>query len=180
MSSAKDPYLELESINVRPLHVPPQLRTEYNKFSESNVTMGTPKPPTVTLQAVSTRISPVLEAQRNVSHQLDEEHQARHKRRIRILRCIQHLLTALVSLGVAVLQGRTYIIYQQTKDVPGAWPSFPDLFPTLLLFATAVAATTMDLSALIAYMFPQTRVGNWAFKVQSVSYSFLRKWLLLT
>lgn len=167
MSIATKPYFELESITARPLHGPPQSGTEYNRFSGSNATMGTSKSPTVTLQAVSTKVSPILESQRDDSHQIDNEHRARHKRRIRILRGIQHLLTTFVSLGVAILQGRTYIIYQQTKNVPGAWPSFPDLFPTLLLFATAVTATTMDLSALIAYICPQTRTGYFAYKVQS-------------
>lgn len=171
MSSATKPYFELKPISARSFHNPPQSRTEYDRSSASDITMGASKPPTVTLQPVSSRMSPVLEAQH--SHQIDEEHQARHKRRIRIVRGFQHLLTALVSLGVAILQGRTYIIYEQTKNVPGAWPSFPDLFPTLLLFATAVAATTMDLCALIAYVWPKTRAGNVAYKVQLVPYILL-------
>jgi hypothetical protein len=92
-------------------------------------------------------------------------HEARHKKRIRILRSLQHLLTSLLSLIIAVLQGRTYDIYMQTKDVNAAWPTHPNVFPTLLLFATALLSLFFDACAITAYSWPNTRIGQKAYRV---------------
>lgn len=115
------------------------------------------KSPAVTVYA--------MEAQQDNVRQINRERQAQHERRIRIIKGIEHLLTALVSLVVAGIAGRTYIVYDQTKTVSGAWPDDPNLLPTIMLFSTAVAATVMDLCALIAYLWPHTTVGSVAFKV---------------
>lgn len=158
------PAIELDSVMVKPFQSPTQSKINNKNLNGSNVTEPS-KPPAVTVQAVSNTLSPALEAQRGDLRQLNREHQARHKRRIRIARGIQHLLTALLSISVAVMQGRTYILYQQTKGVPGTWPSFVNLLPTLMLFVTALVATVVDLCAIIAYAWPQTRAGSVAFKV---------------
>lgn len=94
-------------------------------------------------------------------------HQARHQRRIRIARTIQHLLTSVLSIVIALLQGKVFVLYNQTKDVPGAWPINPNLVPTLMLFATALAALTIDICALVAYFWPKTNIGKKAFAVSS-------------
>lgn len=96
---------------------------------------------------------------------VEKAHEERHKRRIRIARSLQHLLTSLLSLGVAVLQGKTFITYETTKNVVGAWPDFVNLLPTLMLFATACAALIIDICAITAYLWPQTRIGRKAFSV---------------
>jgi hypothetical protein len=93
-------------------------------------------------------------------------HEARHLNRIRIARTLQHLITSALSLMIAIFQGRTYALYQQTKGVPGAWPIHADVFPTLLLFAVAVAALVFDACAITAYTFPHTKIGHEAFKVR--------------
>jgi hypothetical protein len=93
------------------------------------------------------------------------DHDARHKFRIRVARGIQHLVTSMLSLIISILQGRTYVMYQQTKTVHGAWPVHADVFPTLLLFSVAVVALTFDVCAIIAYIWPTTKIGHKAFKV---------------
>ncbi|KAF2416995.1 hypothetical protein EJ08DRAFT_654627 [Tothia fuscella] len=92
-------------------------------------------------------------------------HEARHMFRIRIARGIQHLITSALSLMIAIFQGSTYNIFQQTKDVDGAWPIHADVFPTLMLFSVAVVALVFDACAIIAYAFPRTKIGQKAFKV---------------
>lgn len=92
-------------------------------------------------------------------------HQARHQRRIRIARTVQHLLTSVLSIVIAILQGKVFVLYNQTKNQPGAWPINPNLVPTLMLFATALAALTIDICALVAYFWPKTSIGKKAFAV---------------
>lgn len=125
----------------------------------------------VTIKAVET---PILTTSTASSSSTTDEgaHQARHQRRIRIARTVQHLLTSIVSIVIAVLQGKVFVLYQQTKSVPGAWPINPNLVPTLLLFATALAAFTIDVCALVAYFWPQSNIGKRAFSV-SVSITCL-------
>jgi hypothetical protein len=89
----------------------------------------------------------------------------RDNRRIRILRAVQHTLTSLLSIAIAVLQGMTYLKWEQTKDVPNAWPEQPTLFPTLLLFAVALMALAFDISSLIAYFMPGKRIAEKAFRL---------------
>lgn len=78
-----------------------------------------------------------------------DQHGARQ--RIRIMRGVQGLLTALLSLAIAVMQGRVYIIYLNTKNVAGAWPSTPNVLPTLLLFSVAIAALIFDIALIVGY-----------------------------
>lgn len=99
-----------------------------------------------------------------------QAHEERHKKRIRIARGVQHLLTGILSLAVAMLQGATYVRYQQTKNVQGAWPAHPNLVPTLMLFATAVAGVAFDSAALIAYTWPQTSLGKKALAVSNMKF----------
>jgi hypothetical protein len=75
------------------------------------------------------------------------------------------MMTSRLSLGVAIFQGKTYITYQQTKAVAGAWPTHPNLLPTVMLFATGIGAFVIDLSALIAYLWPQNPIGHKAYSV---------------
>ncbi|KAF2728356.1 hypothetical protein EJ04DRAFT_581415 [Polyplosphaeria fusca] len=89
----------------------------------------------------------------------------RYNRRIRIFRAVQHTLTSISSIVIAVLQGLTYIKYQQTKDVPNAWPQRPTLFPTLLLMVVAIMALLFDISSLIAYWMPGKRIAEKAFRL---------------
>jgi hypothetical protein len=89
----------------------------------------------------------------------------RDNRRIRILRAVQHTLTSVLSITIAVLQGLTYAKYQRTKDVPNAWPTHPTLFPTLLLMIVAIMALAFDISSLIAYFMPGKRIAERAFRL---------------
>ena len=101
----------------------------------------------------------------------DKAHQERHKRRIRNARAVQRILTSILSLAVAILQGLTYASYSKHKDQPGVWPEHPDLLPTLTLLATAVAALFIDVCTLVAYLWPQKKSGQRAFSVSSTSCS---------
>jgi len=74
-------------------------------------------------------------------------------RRLRILRLVQSVLTSLLSIAIAALQGKAYASYLRTKDTPGAWPTHPNLLPTILLVSVAVLAGALDLSLLFAYLF---------------------------
>lgn len=95
----------------------------------------------------------------------NKAHQLRHKRRVRIARVSQHLLTSLLSIGVAGLQGQTYITYQKTKNVANAWPQVPNLLPTLMLFITSITALFIDICALTAYLLPHSKIGHEAYSV---------------
>lgn len=107
-------------------------------------------------------------------------HEARHLFRIRLARSIQHLITSLLSLAIAIMQGQTYSVYQQTKDVHNAWPVHADVFPTLLLFSVAVVALVFDIAAIIAYVWPNTRIGQKAFKVRRPTQSLSFDMVVLT
>ncbi|KAF3033423.1 hypothetical protein E8E12_002377 [Didymella heteroderae] len=84
-------------------------------------------------------------------------------RRVRILRVVQHTLLSLTSVAIAVLQSLTYIKWEQTKNVPDAWPQHPMLFPTLVLLIVAVMALLFDASSLVAYLFPTKPIAEKAY-----------------
>jgi hypothetical protein len=84
--------------------------------------------------------------------------------RVRILRGVQGLLTALLSIAIAVMQGRVYIIYQNTKSIPGAWPQTPNVLPTLLLFSVAIAALVFDVALIVGYT-TKGRIGKIAYEI---------------
>jgi hypothetical protein len=75
-------------------------------------------------------------------------------RRITIMRIIQSGLSSLLSLAIAVWQGKVYVTYQNTKSLQGAWPDIPDLVPTLLLLSVAIAAFVFDVCMMVAYVMP--------------------------
>ena len=52
---------------------------------------------------------------------------AQRARRVRILRLTQSTLSALLSLLIAIFQGKAYLTYNTTKNMPGIWPKVPDL-----------------------------------------------------
>ncbi|KAK0729463.1 hypothetical protein B0H67DRAFT_638076 [Lasiosphaeris hirsuta] len=95
----------------------------------------------------------------------DEAKYARRDKRIKVLRIIQSTLSALLSIAIAVFQGRVYWTYQNTKAVPGAWPVVPDVVPTILLFSVAVAALVFDICMIIAYLRPRSKLAPWAVRV---------------
>lgn len=119
----------------------------------------------VTVQPVE-KPSPEISAAPSGSAANEGAHQARHQRRIRIARVVQHLLTSILSIVIAVLQGKVFVLYKQTQNVPGAWPINPNLVPTLMLFVTALAALTIDACALVAYFWPKTSIGRRAYSVK--------------
>jgi hypothetical protein len=86
-------------------------------------------------------------------------------RPVRVLRVVQHTLTSIVSIMIATLQSLTYVKYQKTKDVPGAWPLQPTLFPTLILLAVAAMGLAFDICSLIAYLMPHRRIAQRAFRL---------------
>jgi hypothetical protein len=114
---------------------------------------------------VTTTSVPPTPVPETPEEQATRAHEARHLFRIRIARSVQHLITSALSLMIAIFQGRTYTLYQQTKGVAGAWPKYADVFPTLLLFSVAVVALVFDACAITAYTFPNTGIGKKAFKV---------------
>lgn len=83
---------------------------------------------------------------------------SRTTRSIRLLRLTQSTITSFLSLTIAVLQGRVYGDYRSTSSVAGAWPSAPNLFPTLLLLAVAAASLFFDICLLAAWGMP----ARWA------------------
>jgi hypothetical protein len=86
-------------------------------------------------------------------------------RQIRLLRALQSALTALLSLSIAFFQGRAYVVFVQTKDVPGAWPTTPFIAPTLLLLSVAIAASVFDICLIVAYLFPGRKFALKAIRV---------------
>lgn len=84
-------------------------------------------------------------------------------RRVRMLRVVQHALLSATSVTIAVLQSLVYIKWQQTKNVPDAWPQHPMLFPTLILLAVAIMALLFDASSLVAYIFPTKPIAEKAY-----------------
>lgn len=95
----------------------------------------------------------------------DEVKFARREKRIQVLRIIQSILSALLSIAIAAFQGRVYWTYQSTKGMPGAWPTVPDLAPTILLFSVAIAALVFDGCMIIAYLRPTSRFARWAIRI---------------
>lgn len=95
----------------------------------------------------------------------DELKFARREKRIQVLRITQSILSALLSIAIAVFQGRVYWTYQNTKDIAGAWPTVPDVVPTILLFSVAVAALVFDGCMIIAYLRPTSKFAPWAVRI---------------
>lgn len=63
-----------------------------------------------------------------LEHEVAEQaKKAQRARLVRILRLAQSTLSALLSLLIAIFQGRAYLTYNNTKNMPGAWPKVPDL-----------------------------------------------------
>ncbi|KAK3360723.1 hypothetical protein B0T25DRAFT_629713 [Lasiosphaeria hispida] len=95
----------------------------------------------------------------------DELKFARRDKRIKMLRIIQSTLSALLSIAIAVFQGRVYWMYQNTKDTPGAWPVVPNVVPTILLFSVAIAALVFDGCMIVAYLRPSSKFAPWAIHI---------------
>lgn len=91
-------------------------------------------------------------------------------RSIRILLALKSIVTGILSVSIAVFQGRAYIIWNNTKNVDGAWPPVPFLAPTLILFSVAIAAFVFDVCLALAYIFPGKRVANKAIKIAQSAY----------
>jgi hypothetical protein len=87
---------------------------------------------------------------------------ARNDKMVKIMRFIQSTLGAILSIIIAVFQGRVYWTYQKTQSQPGTWPAVPNTMPTILLFSVAVAALVFDICMLVAYMWPSSRYARWA------------------
>ncbi len=69
---------------------------------------------------------------------------ARGLRRVKILRVVQSTFSALLSLAIAIFQGRVFATFQATKNQAGTWPPMPNVVPTILLFSVALAALVFD------------------------------------
>ncbi|KAK1760037.1 hypothetical protein QBC47DRAFT_396046 [Echria macrotheca] len=92
-------------------------------------------------------------------------------RKLRILRLVQSTLTSFLSIAIAILQGKAYLSYQQTKNTPGAWPTHPNLLPTLMLMVIAILAGSFDLCLLLAYLFPT--MARTFLRIATKSYNIL-------
>jgi hypothetical protein len=97
--------------------------------------------------------------------EVDEVKYARREKRIQVLRIVQSILSALLSIAIAVFQGRVYWTYQNTKNIGGAWPTVPDVTPTILLFSVAIAALVFDACMIVAYMRPTSKFAPWALRI---------------
>ncbi|KAK3366800.1 hypothetical protein B0T24DRAFT_368392 [Lasiosphaeria ovina] len=100
----------------------------------------------------------------------DEVKYARRDKRIKVLHIIQSMLSALLSITIAVFQGRVYWTYQNTKNTPGAWPVVPDVVPTILLFSVAIAALVFDGCMIVAYLQPSSKFAPWAVRIGSAAH----------
>lgn len=87
-------------------------------------------------------------------NQEDQEEDPITARRLRTIRLVQNTLTSLVSIAIAVLQAKALVSYQQTKNTPGAWPTYPNLMPTIMLMVVAILTGLLDLCLSLAYLFP--------------------------
>lgn len=105
-----------------------------------------------------------------VQEGFDEAKHARRDKRIKVMRITQSTLSALLSIAIAVFQGRVYWTYQNTREMPGAWPTVPDVVPTLLLFSVAIAALVFDMCMIVAYMRPTSKYAPWAVRIGGVAH----------
>jgi hypothetical protein len=80
---------------------------------------------------------------------------SRRDRFVKFLQIIQSIITAVLSVTIAVLQIRVFAYYQGTKDTPGLYPPNLDLLPTLLLLAVALAAIIFDGAQLLVFFMPK-------------------------
>jgi len=72
--------------------------------------------------------APFLDNPRNTARdQVKARKRARRAKLIKILRVIQSVFSALLSISIAVFQGRVYWTFQATKNTPGTWPNFPNV-----------------------------------------------------
>ncbi|KAK4449735.1 hypothetical protein QBC34DRAFT_437813 [Podospora aff. communis PSN243] len=106
-----------------------------------------PTPPPVT----SSDADPKKQEKDSGTNDVDDPIAAR---RLQTLTLTQSSLTSFLSIAIATLQARAYATYQSTKDTPGAWPTHPNLMPTILLMVIALLAATFDLGVLLAHVFP--------------------------
>lgn len=146
------------------------IRGKRVSFSSSNSNPTTPKSNMTTGKpAVVVRVEEVAEKDAGQAEpELDPEikkEQAKIDKSIRILRAVQGTVTGFLSLMIAIFQGRAYVNYLNTKDVPGAWPKTPSLAPTIMLFSVAIAAIVFDLALLVAYFFPRAKIAKYALVV---------------
>lgn len=125
------------------------------------------KSPTITVQDCDS------EANTPTTPQFASEGNDTDDKRLRVLRVTQHILSSILSLAIAILQSLTYAKYQQTKDVPGAWPTHPQLLPTLLLLCVAATALVFDVSSLIVYFLPGKSIAARAFRLTRVLHYFI-------
>jgi hypothetical protein len=100
----------------------------------------------------------------------DTKREGRFSRCLKILTIIQSMLSSLLSLAIAVWQGKVYFTYQRTKATPGAWPDIPNLVPTILLFSISIAAFVFDICMLLAYLMPGKKGAKWAIAVGNAAY----------
>jgi hypothetical protein len=94
-----------------------------------------------------------------------EAQDARRQKPIRVLRAVQGLLTAILSVLIAIFQAKVYIRYLHTKNVPDAWPTHPSLLPTLMLLSIAIIAFVFDILLIFAYVTPDKGFAGKAFQL---------------
>jgi hypothetical protein len=103
--------------------------------------------PSASATQVSPQTTPAKEPLIDHDSEMDNRkalRDARRTKQIQILRIVQSMLSALLSLAIAIFQGRVYWTYQNTKSDAGMWPSVPNVVPTLLMFSIALAALVFD------------------------------------
>ncbi|KAJ5167586.1 uncharacterized protein N7482_003180 [Penicillium canariense] len=124
--------------------------------------------PSASATQVSPQTTPTKEPLLGHDSEIDNRKSLRDAHRtkqIQTLRIVQSMLSALLSLAIAIFQGKVYWTYQNTKSNAGAWPSVPNVVPTLLMFSVALAALVFDGSMLVAYIAPGSKFSRWAIMV---------------
>ncbi|KAH0537263.1 hypothetical protein FGG08_005925 [Glutinoglossum americanum] len=78
------------------------------------------------------------------------------KKRIRILRIVSRICTAIFSTVVAVMMGMSIHKFSSTKNIyingRTAWAKNTKLWPTVMLFSVAAVTVTFNLIILVAYL----------------------------
>jgi hypothetical protein len=74
---------------------------------------------------------------------------------------IQQALTATFSIVIIVVMALTLVIYFNSQNSPGAWPSNPILAPTIVLLSMATLSCVADLITLLMHAFN----GKWVTKM---------------
>jgi hypothetical protein len=109
----------------------------------------------------------------DVNEDTQMEAKEKSQKPIRIIRGVQGLLTAILSIFIAIFQGKVYLRYLETKDRPNAWPNHPSLVPTLMLFAIAIMAFTFDLFLIVAYVSPNKGIAGKAYELANKMHHIL-------